>query len=85
MKREVKVGIVSIVVIFILILGINYLKGTNIFKNNITFYALYQNIDGLQIGAPVTVSGFKVGSVTDIDMLTESKITYWLLLILKKS
>lgn len=72
MKREVKVGIVSIVVIFILILGINYLKGTNIFKNNITFYALYQNIDGLQIGAPVTVSGFKVGSVTDIDMLTES-------------
>ncbi|MBR77730.1 MAG: hypothetical protein CMD36_07470 [Flavobacteriales bacterium] len=72
MKREVKVGIVSIVVIFILILGINYLKGTNIFKNNITFYALYQNIDGLQIGAPVTVSGYKVGSVTDIDMLTES-------------
>ena len=72
MKREVKVGIVSIVVIFILILGINYLKGTNIFKNNFTFYALYQNIDGLQIGAPVTVSGFKVGSVTDIDMLTES-------------
>jgi len=72
MKREVKVGIVSIVVIFILILGINYLKGTNIFKNNITFYALYQNIDGLQIGAPVTVSGFKVGSVTDIDMLTET-------------
>ena len=72
MKREVKVGIVSIVVVFILILGINYLKGTNIFKNNITFYALYQNIDGLQIGAPVTVSGFKVGSVTDIDMLTES-------------
>ena len=72
MKREVKVGIVSIVVIFILILGVNYLKGTNIFKNNITFYALYQNIDGLQIGAPVTVSGFKVGSVTDIDMLTES-------------
>ena len=72
MKREVKVGIVSIVVIFILILGINYLKGTNIFKNNITLYALYQNIDGLQIGAPVTVSGYKVGSVTDIDMLTES-------------
>lgn len=72
MKREVKVGIVSIVVIFILILGVNYLKGTNIFKNNLTFYALYQNIDGLQIGAPVAVSGFKVGSVTDIDMLTES-------------
>ena len=72
MKREVKVGIVSIVVIFILILGINYLKGTNIFKNNLTFYAFYQNIDGLQIGAPVAVSGFKVGSVTDIDMLTES-------------
>ena len=70
MKREVKVGIVSIVVIFILILGINYLKGTNIFKNNLTFYALYQNIDGLQIGAPVSVSGYKVGSVTDIDILT---------------
>tara|TARA_Y100001978_G_C23692275_1_gene435503 strand:- start:669 stop:1604 length:936 start_codon:yes stop_codon:yes gene_type:complete len=70
MNREIKIGIVSIVVIFILILGINYLKGTNIFKNNFTFYALYQNIDGLQIGAPVSVSGYKVGSVTDIDMLT---------------
>tara|TARA_Y100001933_G_scaffold204163_1_gene206395 strand:+ start:3242 stop:4177 length:936 start_codon:yes stop_codon:yes gene_type:complete len=70
MNREIKIGIVSIVVIFILILGINYLKGTNIFKNNFTFYALYQNIDGLQIGAPVSVSGYKVGSVTNIDMLT---------------
>ena len=71
MNREVKIGIVSIVVIFILILGVSYLKGTNIFKNNITLYGLYQNIDGLQIGAPVSVSGYKVGSVTNIDLLTK--------------
>ena len=60
-----------IVVIFILILGINYLKGTNIFKNNITFYALYQNIDGLQIGAPVTVSGFKVGMLPILNLMNQ--------------
>jgi len=72
MNREVKIGIVSIVVVFILILGVSYLKGTNIFKNNITLYALYQNIDGLQIGAPVSVSGYKVGSVTNIDLLTKN-------------
>lgn len=71
MNREVKIGIVSIIVIFILILGVSYLKGTNIFKNNITLYSLYQNIDGLQIGAPVSVSGYKVGSVTNIDLLTK--------------
>ena len=72
MIREVKIGIVSIVVVFILILGVSYLKGTNIFKNNITLYALYQNIDGLQIGAPVSVSGYKVGSVTNIDLLIKN-------------
>lgn len=69
MNREFKIGLVSIIVIGLLILGINYLKGYNVFSKNIILHGLYEDIDGLQLGAPVSVSGFKVGSVTDIQLL----------------
>ena len=69
MNREFKIGLVSIIVIGLLILGVNYLKGYNVFSKNIILHGLYEDIDGLQLGAPVSVSGYKVGSVTNIQLL----------------
>jgi len=72
MNKELKIGLLAIVAIIILVFGINYLKGKNILNNNRNFYAVYENIGGLQVGSPVMVNGYKVGMVSDITLLIEN-------------
>lgn len=69
MNKELKIGLLSIVAIIALVFGVNYLKGKNILNNNRNFYAVYENIGGLQVGCPVMVNGYKVGMVSDIRLL----------------
>ena len=69
MNKEFKIGFFAITSIIVLIFGVNYLKGINILNDNNNFYAVYQNIGGLQVGSPVMVNGYKVGMVSNIDFL----------------
>ena len=71
MNKEFKIGFFAITSIIALVFGVNYLKGINILNDNRDFYAVYENIGGLQVGSPVLVNGYKVGMVSDIDLLTE--------------
>jgi phospholipid/cholesterol/gamma-HCH transport system substrate-binding protein len=50
----------------ILFSGIEFLKGINVFKPENHYYISYNNVAGLDIASPVTVNGFKVGQVLDI-------------------
>ena len=65
-SREVKIGIMVIAGLAALFFGFNYLKGVNIFVPSNSFYATYARIDGLEKSAPVTIKGFKIGQVSDI-------------------
>jgi len=71
MNKEFKIGFFAIVSIIALVFGVNYLKGINILNDNRDFYAVYEDIGGLQVGSPVMVNGYKVGMVSSIDLLTE--------------
>ncbi len=71
MNKEFKIGFFVIASIIALVFGMNYLKGINILNDNVDFYAVYENIGGLQVGSPVMVNGYKVGMVSNIDLLTE--------------
>ena len=73
MNKELKIGLLAIVAIIALIFGVNYLKGINILNDSRKFHAIYENIRGLQVGAPVMVKGYKVGMVTDITLLIEDR------------
>jgi len=64
--REVKVGIMAIVAVFVLYFGLNFLKGIDIFSPVNYYYARYENIGGLVSSSPVFVKGFKVGQVEQI-------------------
>ena len=64
--REVRVGIMAVVAIFILYFGLNFLKGLDIFSSTSVYYAQFNNLDGLVVSSPVFVKGFKVGQVDDI-------------------
>lgn len=63
---EFKIGLSVIVAIAILIIGIDYLKGINLFKPANFYIAEYDNVAGLEISAPVTIDGYKVGQVREI-------------------
>ena len=66
MKAELKIGVIGIFSIFLLIWGISFLKGNNIFENSNEYYSIYKNIDGLESSAPVRINGLTVGNVTEI-------------------
>ena len=67
MSKELKTGIVAIVIIFIFIWGYNFLKGQNLFDGNTRYFKVeYTNIGGLTKSSSVTINGLKVGKVIDI-------------------
>lgn len=66
MKAELKIGIIGIFSILLLIWGISFLKGNNIFGNSNEYYSIYENIDGLESSSPVRINGLTVGNVTEI-------------------
>ncbi|ADV45274.1 MlaD family protein [Bacteroides helcogenes] len=64
--KEVRIGIAGIAALCILVYGINYLKGINMFKPSSYFYVKFQNINGLTKSSPVFADGFRVGIVRDL-------------------
>jgi phospholipid/cholesterol/gamma-HCH transport system substrate-binding protein len=70
-SKEFKVGLLAVVSIAILYLGFNFLKGSDLLSPNNTYYAVYDNIDGLNVSNPVLINGFSVGRVSDIEILQD--------------
>lgn len=68
MKRSsvIKIGIIAIVVIMILIWGISFLRGENLFREDNEFIAVYEKIDGLSASSPVLMNGYQIGQITEI-------------------
>ncbi|MHA7057044.1 MlaD family protein [Aquimarina sp. M1] len=64
--REVKTGILALSAIALLIFGYSFLKGKNLLEDDRTFYAIYDNVEGLIPSSPVTINGLVVGKVLSI-------------------
>ena len=68
-SKEIKAVLIILSGIFLFLLGYNFLNGTSLFKKENRLYALYENVEGLQVGTKVTVNGLSVGKVAKIDFL----------------
>lgn len=67
MSKELKTGIVAVIVIALFIWGYNFLKGQDLFSaNSRHFFVEYNNINGLNEASLVTINGLKVGKVDQI-------------------
>lgn len=66
-NKELVIGISVIVAILILIFGIDYLKGINLFRPAHYYLAYYDNVDELTISSPVLINGYKVGQVREVN------------------
>ncbi len=64
--KEVKIGLTGIVAIAALFIGLNFLKGINLFKSNNSYYIDFSDIKGLARSGPVMANGYKIGTVRDI-------------------
>ncbi|MFY0674472.1 MAG: MCE family protein [Bacteroidia bacterium] len=67
LSDEFKVGVFATIAIVILILGVNFLKGRDVFASNDMLYAKYRKIDGLTKANPVYLNGLQVGKVVEIE------------------
>ena len=68
-SKEIKAVLIILSGVFLFLLGYNFLNGTSLFKKENTLFALYDNVEGLQVGTKVTVNGLSVGKVAKIDFL----------------
>lgn len=66
-NKEFAIGLSVIVAILILIFGIDYLKGINLFRPAHYYVAYYDNVDELTISSPVLINGYKVGQVRELN------------------
>lgn len=67
-SREFLIGVLVVIAIALLYLGVNYLKGVNLFLKQQKYYAVYENAAGLTASNPVILNGFKIGIVSDVHM-----------------
>ncbi len=70
-KKEITIGLVVIVAIGLLVVGLNYLKGINIFSQPTVYYGVYERINGLEESNPIMINGYKIGQVRDIKILND--------------
>ncbi|MBA9074952.1 phospholipid/cholesterol/gamma-HCH transport system substrate-binding protein [Flavobacterium gossypii] len=73
-SREVKTAILVISSILLFIWGYSFLKGRDLFNDYKTFYAVYDEVEGLAPSAPVTINGLAVGKVNSITLSDNGKL-----------
>ncbi|MBK57053.1 MAG: ABC transporter substrate-binding protein [Flavobacteriaceae bacterium] len=72
LSKEIKAAFFVLSTIMLFIFGFNYLKGSSLLDRQKTIYAVYDEVDGLLVGANVMINGLSIGNVTELDFLTNS-------------
>ncbi len=65
-SRELKTGVIAIVIIVLFIWGYNFLKDQSVYDSTRTFYVEYSNVQGLKQNSEVTINGLNIGKVSNI-------------------
>lgn len=66
-SREVKIGAAFLISIALLYVGVNFLKGSNVFSHDNTYYTVVSNAGGVVASSVVTTNGYQVGTVTRVE------------------
>ncbi len=65
-SKEIKVGLALLIALAILYIGINFLKGRDLFNRSNKYSISYKNVEGLTKSNNVVVNGLKVGQVEKV-------------------
>ena len=67
--KEVKIALVGILGLFILFVGMNFLKGLNTFSKGDVYYVSFDDVTGLASSSPIYADGYPVGIVPSITII----------------
>jgi phospholipid/cholesterol/gamma-HCH transport system substrate-binding protein len=66
-SNETKIGVLAVVAIAGLFLGFNFLKGSSLFDHTKKLYAIFDNVEGMEVSNAVQINGLQIGSVSAIN------------------
>ncbi len=72
LSREIKTALLVIFGLGFFYFGFNFLKGSSVFSKQKVIYSVYDEVEGLSIGADVNINGLSIGKITKIDFLPGS-------------
>lgn len=72
MSKELKIGVFAVTILIVSYFLINYLRGEDIFNNEIELSSRYENVEGLLPSAPVYIKGYKAGMVSEVLYVPET-------------
>lgn len=71
-SREIKAGLIAVLAIVGFVYLYQFMKGKSLFSTDNSFYAKFENVEGLSPSSPVSINGLKVGQVEEIKPITEA-------------
>ena len=72
---QLRVGLLTLVGLFLIMVGILYVTGTGILAAKYQLHAYLPEVEGLTLGAPVRLDGVEVGNVDAIRMAPRNQVT----------
>lgn len=66
-SKEIKVAIAFLFCSTLLYVGVNFLKGRNVFSYDNTYYTVVENAGGVVASSVITTNGFQVGTVSRVE------------------
>lgn len=74
-RRNARLGFFVLIGVIVFLVGIFFIgSARNLFNSNITVYAIFNNVSGLQRGNNVWLSGVKIGTVRDVEIISDSLV-----------
>ena len=70
-SNETKVGVLASITIVLIILGVNFLKGNELFSKSTVLYIKLPNTGGINAANAVMLYGVKIGQVDKTELLNE--------------
>lgn len=70
-KKEIIIALLVLLTIGIFYYGFGYLKGSNLFAAGKTYYAVYNNVAGINNDDPVSVNGYRIGKIRTSTLVPE--------------
>ena len=71
--KSILIALSFIVAMVLFVWGFNFLKGKSILRNQLEFYVIYDNVQGLLPGDLVTINGMSMGTVTSLKFIQGQK------------
>jgi len=72
LSKYAKLGILIVFSLTVLVWGLAYLKGQDFFSRSDFYYVYYDRVDGLTKSANISLSGYPIGKVRDIQFAADN-------------